>query len=733
MTAALFRPQRVYLGWQPVPWAGDPGAPPRRPVPPQPYQLVAGWVAAQRREERRMSRPLKVAAGVSVMLLAITVLLGQAGALNTGLTALAALVFAAGTALSLGAVWRGERDLRGRIGVEERRVTAARAAQERELFASQAEHARLFRAWQACEQAFGRHPQWYPVTLPDRIDRIDVVGGTLAGWSAMLTMVAVPRLAAGGEVTVVDLSEGAAARDLASLATDLGLAPLVWVLPGDLPRFDLGVGLPAADLADVLATSAAADMPEGAGHDPARDHAIVARVLEVLGDGATVAQVAAGLRALGQVGDPREDVRAGLLTGAQVERITGMFGRGAADRVVIERALALEARMRALAALGADPAPLPRSKLRIVATSRDAGRFGGPVLGTYVTVSLTHLLSRARAGRPWRHTLCLAGADRLRPDVLDRLVSACEASRTGLVAAYRSVPPPVRQRLGRGNAALAVMRLGNGEDAKAASEQIGTEHRFVLSQLTDTVGASVTDTAGDSYTSTVGSASSQSSSVSTGTSTGSGRGHGHTRAGLAPFGHHTGSASRETSRSSSTSDSESVTRGINASTSWGLSTSRALGTTESLARTAGRSREFLVEPHELQQLPPSAMIVSYAAPEGRQVVLADANPAILTLPTATLLDPGEAPREPGAGGPVAQPPGHGEPRARPPAPAEPGARPPGHGEPGARPPAPAEPSEPREAGQPPPRVPVSWRAAKGRPAPNLGPPPEPLDWRNRSR
>ncbi len=52
------------------------------------------------------------------------------------------------------------------------------------------------------------------------------------------------------------------------------------------------------------------------------------------------------------------------------------------------------------------------------------------------------------------------------------------------------------------------MRLGNAEDAKAASEQIGSQHRFVLSQLTDTVGASVTDTAGDSYTSTVGTAQS---------------------------------------------------------------------------------------------------------------------------------------------------------------------------------------------------------------------------------
>ena len=59
-----------------------------------------------------------------------------------------------------------------------------------------------------------------------------------------------------------------------------------------------------------------------------------------------------------------------------------------------------------------------------------------------------------------------------------------------------------------------------------------------------------------------------------------------------------------------------------------------------------RSREFLVEQHELQQLPPSAMIVTYAGPGGRQVVVADANPGIFGLPTATLLPLDEAGRGP---------------------------------------------------------------------------------------
>jgi hypothetical protein len=320
----------------------------------------------------------------------------------------------------------------------------------------------------------------------------------------------------------------------------------------------------------------------------------------------------------------------------------------------------------------------------VVAADPGGGAFGNAVLAAYVTVTLTHLLRQARPGRPWRHTICVAGAHQLPADVIDRLTGACEATRAGLVLAYRSIPPPVAQRLGRGNAALAVMRLGNAEDAKAASEQIGSQHRFVLSQLTDAVGASVTDTAGDSYTSTVGTARSVSVSESRSQTTGRSRGRGHTSAGAAPFAARTGSGSAEASESAGTSYSDSLTDGINASTTWGITTSRAIGLNASLGRTVQRSREFLVEPDELQRLPPSAVIVSYASGARRRVVLADANPAIYTLPSATVHALGQA-RQAGDHTPWAGPAG--------------------------------QPAGGRSGGRPPP--------------PNLGPPPEPSDWRHR--
>ena len=44
----------------------------------------------------------------------------------------------------------------------------------------------------------------------------------------------------------------------------------------------------------------------------------------------------------------------------------------------------------------------------------------------------------------------------------------------------------------------------------------------------------------------------------------------------------------------------------------------------------------MIEQHELQHLPPTAVVLCTDGPAGREVILADANPAIMTLPTATL-------------------------------------------------------------------------------------------------
>jgi hypothetical protein len=140
------------------------------------------------------------------------------------------------------------------------------------------------------------------------------------------------------------------------------------------------------------------------------------------------------------------------------------------------------------------------------------------------------------------------------------------------------------------------MRLGSAEDAKAASEQLGAEHRVVLPQLTETISQSVTDTTAGSYTSPAGPQ---------------------------------GQACEDDE------DGGSFTKIIAASTAWGMTTAEAASDGESLAQAMQRFREFGIEQHELQRLPASAMIITYAGPSGRQVILADVNPGIGGLSAAT--------------------------------------------------------------------------------------------------
>jgi hypothetical protein len=692
---------RLLVGWQYATPYPEPGPPPRRPTPPEAETVNPDWAAAQRREEALLNRPLRAAFLGAAALVAVAVGLGAAGVLGVLVAGLAVICGLLVAAVSGNALWQGRRALRTRLADERSRVGRIRAAQQDRLAAWQAEHASRVTQWQALRIAYEHQKRWYAVCAPGGVHRVDVAGGTLSGWAAMLTTAAAHRLAAGAEVTVLDLSEGSVALDLIGYARGRGIEPLVWVLPEDLPRLDLGTGLGSRALADVLSLVASVTEEQGSTRDLSLDNAILERVIDTLGGNPTVAAVGAALRTLAQVGDPRTDVAAGLISAAQVDRLSTMFGRGAADRVVVERGWVLESQLRKLASVGTALLPLPRSPLRVVAVGRHAGVLEGKVLGTYLAVALTHALRGASPGQPWQHTLFLLGAERLRADALDRLCDACESTGTGLVLAFRAIPPAVRQRLGRGNAAVAYMRLGNAEDAKAASEQLGTEHRFVLSQLTETIGLSVTDTTAGSYTSTAGSVSSVAGSWSTSEGTARSTGHGRSGPGgmllLSPGSF---SSNVSTSDSRSTGESGSVSAGISASTAWGMTTSTAASDSQSLATAMQRSREFLVEQHALQQLPASAMIISYAGPAGRQAVLADANPGIGALSAATMLTLEEFQRMPAATAAPA-----GVPAARPA-------------------PQPRADSTVRAAA-------ASWRSGEGQPPPNLGPPPPRLDWRRR--
>ncbi|MBG0827580.1 hypothetical protein HS041_07365 [Planomonospora sp. ID67723] len=594
---AQLQADRIYLGWQYALLHPDPGPAPKRPSPaeePLP-EVDPEWVRRERLNEDLLNRPVKIVRWFMVGMALVIAAVAAVGPMGWPF-AVVGLVVALGIAgFCTYAIHQGDRAVRHRIRERQAAGERLRRERDRELHRAQEEHAARYREWAERKERYDRQLTWYAVAVPDELDRIDVAGGTLPGWSALITLLGATRLYSGGHLTVLDLSEGAVAKDLIELARRGGDEPLVWVLPVDLPKLDLGATLAPEAFADVLAHVVSVSEEHRTTRDLSFDNAILERVLEVLGENATINQVTAALRALAQVGDPRDDLRYGLITATQLERIGTLFGRGVSDRVVIERAWALESQLRKLETLGSQAVRLPPARLRVVSMDRQAGVFGNRVLGTYVATALTHILRQSpTADRPWYHTIIVAGADKLRGDVLDRLMDACETSRTGLVLTYRSLTPTVRERLGRGHAAVAFMRLGNAEDARVASEHVGTEHRLELAQLTETVSAAGAGLDGG-YTSTIGRAGED----------GNGRDVGHA----------------------------DLKEDITESTEWGRRASKALGETE---RVLHRSREFLVEPHQLQQLPTTSVIITDATAHGRRVRLADANPAILTFPRTTL-------------------------------------------------------------------------------------------------
>nr|BFE32826.1 hypothetical protein GCM10010200_050770 [Actinomadura rugatobispora] len=606
----LVQPDRVYVGWRYAQVHADPGPPPGRP---EPREAPPAPPPERRPGEYLAGRPLRIAAMGGGVGMALFLLCGVLGAVPWAFAGVAMVACAVILGITGYALWQDERAVRARLVQERLKSERVRAAWQRERDAAASDYVAAYQEWEERQRAYAGQREWYPVAVPPGVDRVDVVGGTLAGWSAAVTTMGAARLAGGGRLTVIDLSEGAVAHDLLRVAAARGDDPLVWVLPADLPRMDLTRGLSREAMADVLSLVVGAGEEQDGTRDLSFDNSILERIIEVLGDGATIPRITAALRVLAQVGDPRDDLRRGLLTDEELTRLTTLFGRDATDRIVVRRAWALEAQLRKLERLAAEPVRLPPSRLHVVSMDRRAGVLTNRVLGTFVTTALTHRIRESPPGGRWEHTLFLCGAEKLRGDVLDRLIDACEATGTGLVLLYRSIPAHVRERLGRrGHAAVGFMRLGNPEDARIAAEHIGAEQPLLVAEITEAAGESLSDMTGESYASTVAYARS--------------RGDELTDPAWSPL---PGPAP----------DDSALVEGISSATAWG----RTLAATEDRRRGEGGElkqgfRELRIEPPQLQRLPPTAMVFTHASATGRRILLVDANPGIMTLPTAHVME-----------------------------------------------------------------------------------------------
>ncbi|RCV51098.1 hypothetical protein DEF23_12315 [Marinitenerispora sediminis] len=592
-----------HLGWHHEVLVGDPGPAPRRPAPAEPERLDREWAAGQRRTEADLNRPLVVTL-VLLGAVALLLLITSAAGLLPGVLALAGCLACTVVAIpALVALLQGGRAVRERLAEERRRLERDRAEREEALRARQEEHARRHAQWRERRQAYEAQPRWYGFTVPGGVGTVVVGGGTDAGWSALLTTIGAARLRGGADLTVLDLSGRAVGGDLVALARRCGVLPRLWVLPADLPRVNLGGNLDPGRRAAVLAAVVDALDPRA---DRAADGALLRGLLEVLGPGpAPVAGLVAALRALAAPEADAAGPGPRPLTEEQVARVLARFGAGTA---AAGQAWRLARHLTAFEGLGTRSADEPYAQVKIIATDRSSGDLAGRAYGTYTLAALRELLEmrpRGGAGRPWAHTIVVCGAGALPSAELDRLAAAAADAGTGLVLLFRDVDSDVLERMRRPGCLPVLMRLPEGAAGDLAAELVGKGGRVRLHRLTEVIGGALDDTTADSYVP---------DPATTPT---------------------TALPTRYAARSIPPLD---LARHVGSATAWGRATTQAAGIDDPGQPPATPPlRDLRLDSYGLRNLPSTAMVV---AGDGGPV-LVDANPGILTLPTATLRPVGD--------------------------------------------------------------------------------------------
>jgi hypothetical protein len=502
--------------------------------------------------------------------------------LAAGLGVGAALLWCAAV---VGVWWWTCRRLRRIRATHMQSVTATREQwqQRAERFA-QAESARLTAL-----------PDWDIVGVAPASRRLDVVGGN--GWSreALLTVFGASAVTARGPMTILDLSRELVVRELVRGAAASGVGVDFQLLPNELADSDLLVGMGPEELAEAVVAAVHGDGRADRG-EREMDTRVARAVCQTLhGGGLSMARVSAGLRVL--MGEP---VGAGELSLDERTRLMdGVFSEHY-RREAFTTLRRMEALVHPLAELGTRTATRPAARLRAIALPSDwisgSSQFLADLL---VAWAARRILSDPEKVA----TLVIVGADELSTVYLDRLTDLCERRGVRLVTMFHHLRETVATALGAGP--VGFLRLGNPAEAERAADFIGREHRFVISQLTQTLGGEQT----------------HSLATSDGTSDGGSRSrtseHGHTTTG-----------------SGGGSWGASDTCSWNTERTWSRTATLAQGASWSSAQGAARVYEYTVDPRTLQQLPDYLMVLVDHAPGGPRLQAVEINPEIALLQPA---------------------------------------------------------------------------------------------------
>lgn len=470
----VFRDRRRFLHDYPEP-------PPARPE--LDATLVRRWQHAENTLRDRVTLAVVWGLGGSLLL---AVAAGVPIALLRGEWAAAVAVTLAPLLLGLAGTWflvASCRRVRRAVKTQRNAVVAA-YTDARDAWQERCE------AFDAAEQAaVDRLDEWGAAAVPRGTRRFDVFGGTLWGWEGLLTVFGASMLVERRPVTVLDLSRELVSAELIALAAQSGHSIRAHRLPTELARSDLLAGVRPAELVDLLVES----MHFGTTADRAErstDHRLLRAVCGALGEDVSVARLVAAIRVL-----MREPGDSGLLRPQEREYIADELFSDEYRRDALPHLRRIESYLYPLRNLGTEWAAGPPADLTCVAVEPGTRTAGSELL----TDLLVHwLVDRVTAGaHPPGSVVFVVGADELPSVHLDRLADACARRGVRLVNVFRRLREEALRAMGGG--AVGFMRLGNPEEAAAAADFVGREHRFVVSQLTRGVSGGDSRSEGDSY------------------------------------------------------------------------------------------------------------------------------------------------------------------------------------------------------------------------------------------
>jgi hypothetical protein len=446
--------------------------------------------------------------------------------------------------------------------------------------------------------------KWRAVPAPVASRRVEVIGGTKVGWEAFLLTYGASLLGCSARLFVLDFTERRVATHLARLAVETGRDVAYVPIPERAKAVDLFAGLSTREFVECLVAAwhdcAGADM--NARSDLARDAFVLERICDCLDgdDRASLQRLAAAVTSMLNVSAHEEDAAA-LLSEAEQVRLQRLFGddlrRGPQ---FTDRLLALAAFLHQLHSgpnVAEPQVPLTgASELTLLEITPQAHLLDKGAWASVVVQVLQKRHTGPREDGDLPTHMIVAGVDWIGHRALERLARFTTDAGIQLTILLESLRSEAAEIIGTGDSVQLFMRMGNRKDAQEAAEQLGKQHRFLLSQLSTSESDSISETYGQQAS----------------TSAGSSMGMMAVNIGRVPL----------------LIPNLSMNGGLSSGTSWGKQTGKSVQG----SRTLNRVHEYVVEPESLQTLGDYAFL--YRSGPG-QVTAVDCDPEISYSPRAT--------------------------------------------------------------------------------------------------